>query len=147
MRKLLFTLPLLLLVFSGCRSDRPYQPPLSKAVFTPDGESILFTATKGNTCFLYKAEIKTGMMRRVTSATSGCETDPTFSPDGTALAYMSSIEPGGRAALIVAKADGSAAHPLVSSAEDNLHPVFSARFESNSLFTLWGLRAPFSIGG
>jgi Tol biopolymer transport system component len=124
MRRLLFILPLLLLVFTACRSDRPYQPPFSKAVFTPDGESILFAVTKGNNCFLYKAEIRTGMMRRVTSAASGCETDPAFSPDGTALAYMSSVEPGARAALIVSKADGSAAHLLVSNAEDNLHPVF-----------------------
>jgi Tol biopolymer transport system component len=108
----------------GCRSSRPYQPALSEAVFTADGSAIVFTMAAGDTCFLYKTELATGATRRLTHAASGCETDPAFSPDGQALAYMSSSRPGTHASLVFAKPDGSAARTLVTNEEDNLQPTF-----------------------
>jgi dipeptidyl aminopeptidase/acylaminoacyl peptidase len=73
---------------------------------------------------LYKADIASGTIHRITAASSGCETDPAFSSDGQSFAYMSAPRAGARAALIISKPDGTAAHTLVSDQEDNLQPVF-----------------------
>jgi Tol biopolymer transport system component len=108
----------------ACRSTHPVEPPLSPAVFTPDGGSIVFSLSHGATCFLYKAEIATGTMRRLTQAASGCEFDPTFSQDGKRLAFMRAPENGARAALIVANADDTGERIVVPADEDNLNPVF-----------------------
>jgi Tol biopolymer transport system component len=108
----------------GCRSTHPTQPPLSFAVFAPDGSSILFSAAQGRDCFLYTAEIATGRVSRFTHALSGCESDPAFSPDGKQVAFMRAPANGSRAALVVAKADSSGERVLVPAGEDNLHPVF-----------------------
>jgi Tol biopolymer transport system component len=107
-----------------CRSSHPYQPPLSPAIFTPDGSSIIFSVANGDTCFLYQAEIASGAVRRVTKATSGCESDPAFSPDGQQLAFMSAPGSGEHAALVIGKPDGTGIRTLVPNAEDNLSPVF-----------------------
>ena len=129
MRKsLLFFLILLTFVgcgpFVGCRSNRPVQPPLSRAVFTSDGSAIVFSVRQARTCFLYKADITGGAMHRLTHATSGCESDPAMSPDGKQLVFTRAAGPGEHAALIVANADGTGERTLVSSEEDNLQPIF-----------------------
>ena len=90
----------------------------------PDGSSVLLSAAHGEDCFLYTAEIATGRVTRFTQAQSGCESDPTFSPDGKQVAFMRSASNGSRAALIVANADGTGERVLVPAGEDNLHPVF-----------------------
>jgi Tol biopolymer transport system component len=110
----------------ACRSTHPVEPPLSPAVFTPDGRSIVFSLSHGATCFLYKTEIATGTKRRLTQAAAGCEFDPTFSQDGKRLAFMRAPENGARAALIVANADGTGERIVVPADEDNLNPVFVA---------------------
>lgn len=108
----------------ACRSSDPYQLPLSPAIFTPDGSAIIFSvATEGN-CFLYQADIAKGAVHRVTKATSGCESDPAFSPDGQQLAFMSAPGAGERAALVIGKPDGTGIRTLVPNSEDNLKPVF-----------------------
>jgi Tol biopolymer transport system component len=123
MRKLLLVIILICLLIA-CRSAHPSQPPLSTAVFMPDGSGIALSVAHGETCFLYRAEIATGVMRRLTQAVSGCEFDPAFSPDGKRLAFMRSPRNGLRAALFIANADGSGEKMLVPAEEDNLEPVF-----------------------
>lgn len=115
-----------LLPFSllACRSSHPYQPPLSPAIFTPDGSSIIFSVATGGNCFLYQADIASGAVRRITKAASGCESDPAFSPDGQQLAFMSAPRSGEHAALVIGKPDGTGIRTLVSNTEDNLSPVF-----------------------
>lgn len=115
---------LLPFVLLACRSSHPYQPPLSPAIFTPDGSAIIFSAATEDSCFLYQADIASGVERRITKATSGCEFDPAFSPDGQQLAFMSAPRPGEHAALVVGKPDGTGIRTLVPNTEDNLTPVF-----------------------
>ncbi len=114
----------LLLAATACRSSRPEQPPLSPATFTPDGAAVLFSVAEGKTCFLYQADIASGVMHRLTRANTGCESDPAFSEDGHRLAFMFAQERGARAALILANPDGTSQRTLVSSTEDNFQPVF-----------------------
>jgi Tol biopolymer transport system component len=123
MRKSLIPL-LSLLLATACRVNQPAQPPLSPAVFTPDGFAIIFTVAHGKDCFLYEADIASGAMHRLTQATSGCESDPAFSPDGRQLAFMHAPRNGVRAALMLAKPDGTSSRMLVPGEEDNLQPVF-----------------------
>ena len=121
-RPLLFSL--LSFALLACRSSHPYQPPLSPAIFTPDGSGIIFSVAREGTCFLYQADIASGAVRRVTKANSGCESDPAFSPDGQQLAFMSAPGPGEHAALVIGKPDGTGIRILVPNTEDNLRPVF-----------------------
>jgi Tol biopolymer transport system component len=121
-RPLLFSLLSFALLAS--RSSHPYQPPLSPAIFTPDGSGIIFSVAREDTCFLYQADIASGAVRRVTKASSGCESDPAFSPDGQQLAFMSASGSGEHAALVIGKPDGTGIRTLVPNTEDNLTPVF-----------------------
>jgi Tol biopolymer transport system component len=87
----------------ACRSSHPYQPPLSPAIFTPDGSAIVFSVARDSNCFLYQADIASGAVRRVTKTTLGCESDPAFSPDGRQLAFMRAPRSGEHAALTIGK--------------------------------------------
>jgi Tol biopolymer transport system component len=108
----------------ACRSSVPPQPALSIPVFSPDGKAIVITSADAKTCFMYRVDTASGTASRITHATSGCENQLAFSPDGKLLAYMLAPAPGSHAALMVANADGSAARTLVSADEDNLEPIF-----------------------
>lgn len=121
MRPLIFVVSLSLM---ACRSTRPLQPPLSPAVFTPDGLGIVFSAARDEKCFLFRAEISTGVAHRLTNSESGCEFDPAFSPDGKWLAFMRAPKDGVRAALIIADSAGRNEKVLVPDDQDNLRPVF-----------------------
>jgi len=123
MRKFLVSL-LTFLPLLACRSTHPTQAPLSPAVFTHDGSAIVFSVARNDNCFLYQADIASGKVRRITDATSGCESDPAFSLDGRRLAFMRSARIGARAALMIAKPDGTDAKTLVPSGEDDLQPIF-----------------------
>jgi Tol biopolymer transport system component len=120
----LVSVGLLCLLLGGCRSSRPMPPPLSPAVFSPDGTAIIFSMARGDRCFLYSADIATGAMKRLTKAMDGCETDPAFSPDGQMLAFMRAPRSGERSALVIAKIDGTAERILMSNKDDNLQPAF-----------------------
>jgi Tol biopolymer transport system component len=108
----------------ACRSSHPYQPPLSPAIFTPDGSAIVFSVARDSNCFLYQADIASGAVRRVTKTTLGCESDPAFSPDGRQLAFMRAPRSGEHAALVISRPDGTEDHIVVPAMDDNLMPAF-----------------------
>jgi TolB protein len=74
------------------------------ARFAPDGRSIVFSrAERGNTD-LYKIDLATRKLTRLTSD-SGIETSPSFSPDGRHIVFQS--DRGGSKQLYIMNADGS----------------------------------------
>ena len=85
---------------------------------------MVYSRVEGRNCYLYRHDLATGKEQRVTTAKAGCETDPAYSPDGALLAFMRAPEAGKRAALIVAKSDGTSERVAVDNTEDNLAPVF-----------------------
>ncbi|MEK6397223.1 MAG: hypothetical protein V4734_03990, partial [Terriglobus sp.] len=48
-------LPVWLFAMLGCRSTQPYQSPLSKAAFHPNGKQIAFTVAQRDACYIYVA--------------------------------------------------------------------------------------------
>jgi Tol biopolymer transport system component len=79
---------------------------------------------RGSTCFLYRADIATGVAHRLTHATAACEYFPAFSPDGQHLTFTSAPRRGAHGAVMLANADGTAARPVVPDDADNLAPTF-----------------------
>ena len=124
MRSLVVPLVLCCAVLSACRSSHPTPREITLGVFTPDGSAIVYSRVEDGNCYLYRHDLATGKEQRVTSAKQGCEIDPAYSPDGSSLAFMRAPEAGKRAALIVAKSDGTSERVVVDNTEDNLAPVF-----------------------
>ncbi|MGH9677618.1 MAG: TolB family protein, partial [Candidatus Acidiferrum sp.] len=54
---------------------------------SPDGKLIAIGVAKAGTSFIYTVAVATGEAKRLTTAESGEETFPTFSPDGKRIAY------------------------------------------------------------
>jgi Tol biopolymer transport system component len=97
---------------------------LYPAVFTPDGNSIVFPVSHGSRCDLYRADIATGVVRRWLWDESRCLMSPTFSPDGQRLAYMESEREGEQANLMLANADGTNEWLVVTDNDNNSSPRF-----------------------
>ena len=91
-------------VTAGLASDVPSKPfgGAEEIVFTPDGRSIVFTLREGgaseasSTDFdLYVAPIDGSAPPRIlTAANPAWDTQPVFTPDGKALAYLAMERPG-----------------------------------------------------
>jgi Tol biopolymer transport system component len=93
---------------------------------SPDGKTIAVAYMKGNTGFIYKISIETGIASRLTDAKSGKESSPAFSADGKLFAY-SYVSDHTDQRIIVMDVDGSNPHSLPGSGTANLYPTFSPR--------------------
>ena len=92
---------------------------------SPDGKLIAVEFAKGDTAFIYKVPIETGNGTRLTSAKTGVESRPTFSPDGKHIAYTYSPGKGARSGIVVVNPDGSDLRPWSQSEANDFSPVFS----------------------
>ncbi len=112
------------LLAPSCRGsgDRLLFGPVS---FSPDGKTIVFSRGDGNECSIYKADLASGHAKRLTKTHNGCESDPTFSPDGKLIAYSYISAPGAKSALFVMNEDGSNGHQISSGSSDDLYPIFA----------------------
>ncbi len=112
------------LLASSCRGspDRQVFGPVS---FSPDGKTIIFSHGNGNECSIYKADLASGHAKRLTKTHTGCESDPTFSPDGKLIAYSYISSADAKSALFVMNADGSDPHQISSGGSDDLYPIFA----------------------
>ena len=132
MRKFIALVFLAFIGLDGCEPIPPSDVPF-KAVFTPDGQSIVVSKAVGSDCFLYQVNLATNEAHRLTHIVHGCESAPDFSADGKWLAYVYSEGRDRNGSLIIASADGTRAHTLVDSKENNFSPIFVPH-ESRLLF-------------
>jgi Tol biopolymer transport system component len=93
---------------------------------SPDGKLVAVDFRKGSTSFIYLVAVDTGVATRLTSAKTGDETSPAFSPDGRRIAYSNSPGNGVHSSIVIGNVDGSDLHPWSPSEANDFSPVFSA---------------------
>jgi Tol biopolymer transport system component len=100
-------------------------PRIGSLAISRDATVLAVVFGDDNASFLYRIDVSTGVAIRLTSATSGTETRPTFSPDGKRIAYA--YWPGGEAPsrIVIANIDGSDSRQWSPSDVADLSPVFS----------------------
>jgi Tol biopolymer transport system component len=91
----------------------------------PDGTLIAIDFGKDNESFIYLIRADTGVASRLTTAKTGAESGPAFSPDGRRIAYSYSPGNGAHSSIIIRNIDGSDLHSWSSSEGNDYWPVFS----------------------
>lgn len=101
--------------------------------WSPDGSRLAFTSSRANGALdIFVLELATGALRQLTQADPAAGTpgsgnaarSPTWSPDGTQIAY--SVQAGGESQLWVMSSTGAGKRQLTSGAEANDHePAWS----------------------
>ena len=114
---LLFLLPPA--VCSGASSGQIWSVAVS-----PDGKFIAVAFGKGNTSFIYKVSVGTGVATRMTDAKTGKESSPAFSADGKLVAYSYWPEKQNQR-IIVMNLDGSSPHTVTESDTANVYAAFT----------------------
>jgi len=91
---------------------------------SPDAKTMAVAYMKGNSGFIYKIDMETGIASRLTEAKTGKESCPAFSADGKLFAY-SYVSDRTNQRVIVMDVDGSNSRSLPGSGTANLYPTFS----------------------
>ncbi|MDX5346464.1 MAG: S9 family peptidase [Hymenobacteraceae bacterium] len=91
-------------ILQGEPYDAPLQPfgGAEQLAFSPDGNQIIYTSKKltgkeyalSTNSDLYLYDIRTGKTENLTQGMNGYDVEPTFSPDGSKLAWLSMATPG-----------------------------------------------------
>jgi Tol biopolymer transport system component len=98
---------------------------INSVSISPDVKFIAVEYEKGHTSFIYKIALDTGVATRLTDAKTGVESSPSFSPDGTRIAYSYSPGNGEHSRIVFRKLDGSDPHPWSTSETSDFRPLFS----------------------
>ena len=96
-------------------------PPEGQQTVSPNGDVVLVSQANGNSSFLYR----NGTKQRLTPASSGIESEASFSHNGKLIVYSFASAPNAQSSIWVVDADGRNPHAITGSDEDALHPVFS----------------------
>src|SRR5260221_9806063 len=115
---LLFLLPLI--TWSGASAGR-----MESVSVSPDGKFLAVDFVKGNTSFIYKIAVDTGIATRLTDAKDGKESSPAFSPDGKQITYTYWPADHRRSRIVIVNVDGSYPRQWSPSAVNDFSPVFS----------------------
>lgn len=92
---------------------------------SPDGTIIAVDFGRGNTSFIYRVNVDTGIATRLTDAKTGAESGPAFSPDGRRIAYAYLPGNGAHSGIVIGNVDGSDLRPWSPSESNDFSPVFS----------------------
>jgi serine/threonine protein kinase/roadblock/LC7 domain-containing protein len=100
----------------GNSSDR--QP-----VYSPDGQSILFSSNRSGNLDLWQMNLGTGSVRKITDDAAE-DWDPAYTPDGKKIVWSSGRS--GNLEIWMANADGSEAHQVSHDGVDAENPTATA---------------------
>ncbi len=85
---------------------------------SPDGQYLVLSRSQNGSTHLYKVALESGSSTRLTSASAGFETSPSYSPDGKQIAFAFTAQRGQPSRIFVMGADGSNPHPLYTTKAD-----------------------------
>jgi len=112
-------------VRSSSAKQQNFAPPEGQQAISPAGNTILFSRASGSSSFLYRKNLSDGSSLRLTSASTGIESEASFSHNGKLVVYSFAGSPDSKSVVWLVGADGSNPHALTGKDEDALHPVFS----------------------
>jgi Tol biopolymer transport system component len=92
---------------------------------SPDGKLLAVDLGKGGTSFIYKIAVDTGKASRLTNATTGEESSPSFSADGKRIAFAYFPPSGSHSEIVFANVDGSAIQHWSPQEATDFSPVLS----------------------
>lgn len=98
---------------------------VESVAISPDGKLVAADVKIGDASFIYKIPVDTGIAVRLTNATTGEETRPSFSPDGKRVAYAYWPGKGKRSRIAMVNVDGSDLRQWSPSGVVDLSPVLS----------------------
>lgn len=93
--------------------------------FSNDGRSIVMSIASGGSTWIYKMDLRSRQLIRLTNGNGTIDTSPSFSPDGTQITFNS--DRGGSQQLYVMNADGSGAKRISFGEGRYGTPVWSPR--------------------
>jgi len=102
-------------------------------VYSPDGESILFSSNRSGNLDLWEVSTRTGALRRITDDPA-VDWDPAYSPDGKRIAWSSNRS--GHQEIWTARADGGSPRQVSNDGQDAENPVFLGDGQS-ILYVSW----------
>jgi len=77
---------------------------------SPDGQTVVFTGNRGLGWHIYKVNLKTGKIEKLTHKRGNCR--PHYAPDGKWIAFVS--EKDGKSDIFLMRPDGSKIHSLTN---------------------------------
>lgn len=92
--------------------------------FSPDGHEVAFASSQDGNSELYKAELQSKTLTRLT-ANNGGDLSPSWSPSGREIAFVS--DRGGTPQVYLMSADGSNVRRLTFEGDHNAAPAWSPR--------------------
>jgi hypothetical protein len=110
---------------SRSKSQQNFFPREGQQAVSPVGDGALLSQSSGNSSFLYRKSPSSGVKQRLTAASSGIESEASFSHNGKFVVYSFSSSPDSKSSVWVVGSDGQNPHSITSADEDALHPVFS----------------------
>jgi len=111
--------------FSKTTEQQNFAPPQGRQAVSPSGNVLLFSQASGSSSFLFRQDEAGGAKARLSHATSGIESEASFSHDGKSVVYSFAESPDSPSAIWLVDADGSNPHLLSEKGQDALHPAFS----------------------
>ena len=113
-------------VFAPSRSgnQQNFAPSETQHIISHDGATVLVSKSSGDSSFLYRSDLATGKLVRLTAAADGIESEPSFSHDGKLVAYSYASSPDSKSSIWIVGVNSTAPHQLTGENEDALHPVF-----------------------
>ncbi|MBS0272105.1 MAG: Tol-Pal system protein TolB [Proteobacteria bacterium] len=93
--------------------------------FSPNGDHIILSSSKGGATSLYKMDLGSKKLERLTSSTAAIDVSPCYNPEGTQLVYCS--DRGGKPQIYVKPAGGGEGSRISFGQGAYYTPVWSPR--------------------